>query len=54
METVDYYRRLAVMELEGDLFKAITANNLKRTRSYMARLADAKTALAEAEAEQQK
>jgi hypothetical protein len=54
METLDYYRRLEVMELEGDLFKAIADKNSERALKYMQRLADAKTGLAEAESEQLK
>ena len=49
MENLDYYRRLEVMELEGDLFKAIAGGKKEKARKYMKRLAAAKTELAEAE-----
>ena len=49
MESLDYYRRLEVMELEGDLFKAIAGKNIQKAPKYMKRLARAKTGLAEAE-----
>lgn len=49
MESLDYYRRLEVMELEGDLLKAIAGKNVEKARKYMKRLARAKTVLAQAE-----
>ena len=52
MESLDYYRRLEVMELEGDLFKAIAGKNIEKARKYMKKLAGAKTVLAEAEGRQ--
>jgi hypothetical protein len=54
MENLDYYRRLEVMELEGDLFKAIAGGDIVKTRKYMKRLAGAKTGLSEAEGRQLK
>jgi hypothetical protein len=54
MENLDYYRRLEVMELEGDLFKALAGGNIAKARKYMKRLAGAKTGLAEAEDRQLK
>lgn len=54
METLDYYRRLEVMELEGDLFKAIAGKNSEKAWKCMQRLAEAKTGLAEAEGKQLK
>lgn len=54
MENLDYYRRLGVMELEGDLFKAIAGGKMQKVRKYMKRLAAARTALAEAEDRQLK
>ena len=54
MENLDYYRRLEVMELEGDLFKAIAGGDIVKARKYMKRLAGAKTGLAEAEVRQLK
>ena len=52
MENLDYYRRLEVMELEGDLFKAIAGKNSEKALKYMQRLAKAKTGLAEVESKQ--
>ena len=54
MESLDYYRRLEVMELEGELFKAIAGGNMEKVRKCMKRLAGAKTALTEAEGRQLK
>ena len=54
MENLDYYRRLEVMELEGDLFKAIAGGNSVKARNYMKRLSAAKKGLAEAEGRQLK
>jgi hypothetical protein len=50
METLDYYRLLDVAELEGDLLKALAANNIDKARDKYKKLADAKIALAKAEA----
>lgn len=52
MESLDYYRRLEVMELEGDLFKAIAGKNIEKARKYMKKLALAKAGLAAAEVRQ--
>jgi hypothetical protein len=54
MESLDYYRRLEVMELEGDLFKAIAGRNSEKAKNYLQRLTAAKTELAEAEGAQLK
>ena len=51
-ESMDYYRRLEVAELEGDLLKAVTGGDMKKVRSYYKRLALAKTVLAKAETDQ--
>ncbi|TAL23163.1 MAG: hypothetical protein EPN94_09845 [Nitrospirae bacterium] len=48
-ESLDYYRRLEVAELEGDLHKAIASGNAAKAKSYYKRITKAKTALAEAE-----
>ncbi len=48
-ESLQYYQRLDVAELEGDLFKALQAGSLEKARSYFERLAAARKALAEAE-----
>lgn len=49
-EMLDYYARLEVAELEGDLFKAIKANNTAKARSYYQRLVAARQALSQREA----
>lgn len=48
-ETLDYYERLEVAELEGDLLKAIKSGNVNKVQSYYKRLVDARLALGEAE-----
>ena len=48
-EMLDYYRRLEVAELEGDLLKALAAGNQAKAVSYYRRLADARRHLAETE-----
>ena len=49
-ESLDYYKLLEVAELEGDLLKAVAAGNIKKTRTAYRKLAEAKIALAKAEA----
>ena len=49
IESLDYYRRLEVAELEGDLHKAVVNGNAAKARNYYKRITKAKTALAEAE-----
>jgi hypothetical protein len=51
-ESLDYYRRLEVAELEGDLQKAVAAKKASKARDYYKRIAKAKIELAEAEARQ--
>lgn len=51
-ETMDYYLRLEVAELEGDLLKAVVRKNLPKVEKLYAELARARTALSEAEAKQ--
>jgi len=51
-ETLDYYKRLDVAELEGDLLKAIVAGNGAKAARKYAMLTKARTELAEAEAAQ--
>lgn len=48
-ESLDYYRRLEVAELEGDLHKAIVNGNAAKARNYYKRITKAKTVLAETE-----
>lgn len=52
METLDYYRRLEVMELQGDLFKSVANGAPEKAKKYAKRLAKAKAELAEAENKQ--
>ena len=48
-ETMDYYQRLDVAELEGDLLKAMAAKDLNKAGHKYRKLLKAKLALAEAE-----
>lgn len=50
-EMLDYYERLEVAELEGDLLKALKAGNAEKVASYYKRLLRAKLALSRVEAE---
>lgn len=49
-ETMDYYQRLDVAELEGDLLKAMAAKDLTKAADKYRKLLKAKLALAAAEA----
>ena len=51
-ESLDYYKLLEVAELEGDLLKAVAVGNIKKIRTEYKKLAEAKIALAKAEAAQ--
>jgi hypothetical protein len=51
-ETMDYYQRLDVAELEGDLLKAMAAQDLNKAAAKYRKLLKARLALAEAEARQ--
>ena len=53
-ETMDYYRRIDVAEIEGDLLKAILAGNLVKVKSKYKKLAEAQKALSEVVARQLK
>ena len=53
-ESLDYYRRLEVAELEGDLLKAVVAGNLKKIQAIFKKLSNAKTVLGKAESDQLK
>jgi pentatricopeptide repeat protein len=44
---MDYYERLEVAELEGDLFKAVKAGNLEKVKKYYKKLSAAKVELNE-------
>ena len=53
-ETMDYYRRIDVAEIEGDLLKAILSGNLEKIKSKYKKLIAAQKALSEAVADQLK
>lgn len=53
-EMMDYYERLEVAELEGDLLKATIAKDPAKIKKYFKRLAAAKLELSRAEAAQLK
>ncbi len=50
-EMMDYYTRLEVAELEGDLLKAAKSNNPDKVLGYYRRLVAARLALSQREAE---
>ena len=49
-ETLDYYMRLDIAEIEGDLYKAVVNKNLPKVQKYYKKAVAAKIALARAEA----
>ncbi len=49
MEMLDYYKRLDVAEIEGDLLKAIAAKNMDKAGNYYKKLTKAKIELSIAE-----
>jgi len=49
-ESMDYYQRLEVAELEGDLLKAAVAKDTSKMDAYYRRLLKARSALAQTEA----
>ena len=51
-EMMDYYERLEVAELEGDLLKATISKNMAKVRKYSKKLADAKRVLSKSESDQ--
>jgi hypothetical protein len=51
-EMLDYYKRLDVAELEGDLLKAMLANDMEKTKAKYKKLAEAKAILNRSIAEQ--
>lgn len=51
-ETMDYYDRLEVAELEGDIFKALLAGNSEKLLRYFKKLVLAKHALTTVESAQ--
>jgi hypothetical protein len=50
-ESLDYYKRLEVAELEGDLLKALVARDLGKVKHLYKELAEAKRILSQAESE---
>ncbi|RJP18678.1 MAG: hypothetical protein C4520_13875 [Candidatus Abyssobacteria bacterium SURF_5] len=53
-ESLDYYQRLEVAELEGDLLKAIRAGKTDKIKGYYKRLVKARNALSQVEFSQLK
>lgn len=53
-EMLDYYKRLEVAEIEGDLLKAISTKDMVKIQKYSKKLADAKKELAESDSKQLK
>ena len=51
-ETMDYYKRLEVVEIEGDILKAVLAKDLKKVETKYKKLAQAQQLLAKAIAAQ--
>jgi hypothetical protein len=54
MEMLDYYKRLEVAEIEGDLLKAITIKNMDKIQKYYKKLAHARMDLDKTEKAQLK
>jgi hypothetical protein len=54
MEILDYYKRLDVSEIEGDLLKAVAAKNIEKARKYYKKLANARIELGRSEASELK
>jgi hypothetical protein len=50
-ETLDYYRRLEVAEIEGDLLKAVVSKNAQKVATLYEKLLKAKHELSQAEKE---
>jgi len=53
-ETMDYYRRIDVAEIEGDLLKAILSGDMKKVKSKYLKLAEAQKILSDVVAGQLK
>jgi len=53
-ETLDYYKRIEVAEIEGDLLKAILSKNLSKIESLYRKLIEAQALLNEAISDQLK
>ena len=52
LESLDYYQRLEVMEIEGDLLKAVVARNVAKIESLYRKLLNTKRILNQIESEQ--
>jgi len=51
-ESLDYYKRLEVAELEGDLLKALVAKDFAKVKKVYKELTEAKRILSQAESDQ--
>jgi hypothetical protein len=51
-ESMDYYKRLEVAEIEGDILKALVTKNLAKVEALHKKLAKAKLALCQVESKQ--
>jgi hypothetical protein len=49
-EMMDYYERLEVAELEGDIFKAVKAGNIDKVKKYFRKLSAARIEVSKIEA----
>jgi len=54
MEMLDYYKRLEVAEIEGDIHKAVVAKNMNKIQKYAKKLVHARIELGKAEKSQLK
>jgi uncharacterized protein DUF5661 len=52
LESLDYYQRLEVMEIEGDLLKAVVTRNAPKIESLYRKLLNAKRVVSQIESEQ--
>lgn len=51
-ETLDYYKRLEVAEIEGDLLKAVKDGDAGKIQKYYKKLTDARQILSQSEADE--
>ncbi|MDH5595896.1 MAG: hypothetical protein OEY40_04190, partial [Candidatus Bathyarchaeota archaeon] len=51
-ESLDYYKRLEVAEIEGDLLKAVARKDASKVEALYRKLIIAKSALSQAESDQ--
>jgi hypothetical protein len=49
MEMLDYYKRLEVAEIEGDIHKAVMAKNMNKVQKYARKLVQARIELGKSE-----